>query len=72
MGSPDRELVRRMLVGDERAFTEFFDGFFPGLFRFALARMGRDDDAAEEVVQATLAAAIPKLGTFRGRTCTAR
>jgi RNA polymerase sigma-70 factor (ECF subfamily) len=55
-----------MLAGDERAFTEFFDGFFPGLFRFALARMGRDEDAAEEVVQATLAAAIRKLGTFRG------
>ena len=66
MSSLERELVRRMLVGDERAFTEFFDGFFPGLFRFALARMGRDEDAAEEVVQATLAAAIPKLGTFRG------
>jgi RNA polymerase sigma-70 factor (ECF subfamily) len=55
-----------MLAGDERAFTEFFDGFFPGLFRFAVARMGRDEDAAEEVVQATLAAAIVKLGTFRG------
>jgi RNA polymerase sigma-70 factor (ECF subfamily) len=55
-----------MLAGDDRAFTEFFDGFFPGLFRFAVARMGRDEDAAEEVVQATLAAAIAKLGTFRG------
>jgi RNA polymerase sigma-70 factor (ECF subfamily) len=55
-----------MLLGDERAFTEFFDGFFPGLFRFALARMGRNEDATEEVVQATLVAAIQKLGTFRG------
>jgi RNA polymerase sigma-70 factor (ECF subfamily) len=62
----DRELVQRMLSGDERAFTEFFDGHFPGLFRFAVARMGRDEDAAEDVVQATLCAAIPKLGTFRG------
>jgi len=66
MSSNERDLVRRMLVGDERAFTEFFDGYFPGLFRFALARMGRDEDAAEEVVQATLAAAIQKLRTFRG------
>jgi RNA polymerase sigma-70 factor (ECF subfamily) len=66
MSSAERDLIRRMLAADERAFTEFFDGFFPGLFRFALARMGRDEDAAEEVVQATLAAAIPKLGTFRG------
>lgn len=66
MSSSERDLIRRMLAGDERAFTEFFDGFFPGLFRFAVARMGRDEDAAEEVVQATLAAAIVKLGTFRG------
>jgi RNA polymerase sigma-70 factor (ECF subfamily) len=55
-----------MLSGDERAFTEFFDGYFPGLFRFALARVGRNEDAAEEVVQATLCAAIAKLHTFRG------
>ena len=68
MSSSERDLIRRMLAGDERAFTEFFDGFFPGLFRFALHRMGRDEDAAEEVVQATLAAAISKLRTFRGES----
>ena len=66
MSSLERELVQRMLSGDERAFTEFFDGYFPGLFRFALARLGRNEDAAEEVVQATLCAAIAKLQTFRG------
>jgi RNA polymerase sigma-70 factor (ECF subfamily) len=66
MSSLERELVRDMLAGDERAFAEFFDGYFPGLFRFALARMGRDEDAAEEVVQATLCAAIAKLSTYRG------
>ena len=66
MNTLDRELVRRLLSGDERAFTEFFDGYFPGLFRFALARTGRDEDAAEEVAQATLCTAIPKLGTYRG------
>lgn len=66
MSSLDRELVQRMLAGDERAFAEFFDGYFPGLFRFALVRVGRNEDAAEEVVQATLCAAIAKLPTFRG------
>ena len=66
MSSLERELVQRMLSGDDRAFTEFFDGYFPGLFRFALARVGRNEDAAEEVVQATLCAAIAKLQTFRG------
>ena len=66
MGSTERDLVRRVLAGDERAFTEFFDGYFPALFRFALARLGRNEDAAEEVVQAALAGALRKLGTYRG------
>jgi RNA polymerase sigma-70 factor, ECF subfamily len=59
-------LVRRMLAGDERTFDEFFEAYFPGLYRFALARMRQDADAAEEVVQATLVAAISKLRTYRG------
>lgn len=66
MSDVDRELVRRMLAGDEQAFTELFDGYFPGLYRFALARTERNEDAAEEVVQATLCAAIRKLRTYRG------
>jgi RNA polymerase sigma-70 factor (ECF subfamily) len=66
MSTFDRELVRRLLTGDERAFEGFFDDYFPGLYRFALARTGRDEDAAEEIAQATLCAAIPKLRTYRG------
>jgi RNA polymerase sigma-70 factor (ECF subfamily) len=62
----ERELVRRMKAGDEAAFAEFFDDFFPGLFRFALARLGRDEDAAEDVVQAALSRAVAKIHTFRG------
>ena len=55
-----------MLAGDERAFEEFFDGYFPALFRFALARVGGDEGAAEDVVQTAMTAAIRKLATFRG------
>ena len=54
-----------MLAGRERAFEEFFDGYFPGLFRFALARTG-DEGVAEDVVQATMTTAIRKIGTWRG------
>ncbi|MGD9902556.1 MAG: RNA polymerase sigma factor [Vicinamibacterales bacterium] len=61
----DRALVRRLLAGDERAFDEFFADYFPRLFRFALARL-RDEDAAEEVVQAALVQAVRKLHTWRG------
>ena len=62
----DRALVRRMLARDEQAFEQFFGAYAPGLYRFALARLDRDDDAAEDVVQATLSKAIGKLATYRG------
>ena len=62
----DRALVKRILRGDEEAFEEFFRCYFPRLFRFALARLKYDRDAAEEVVQATLCHAISVLKTFRG------
>jgi RNA polymerase sigma-70 factor (ECF subfamily) len=62
----DRGLVRKMLAGDERAFDEFFEGHFPGLYRFALTRLNYDDDAAEEVAQATICKAISKVKTYRG------
>jgi len=62
----DRDLVRRMLGGEERAFTEFFDGHFSRLYRFALPRLGRDADAAEEVVQAVLCKAISAMRSWRG------
>ena len=35
----DRELARAMLEGDERAFTRFFDTYFPRVYRFALPRV---------------------------------
>jgi RNA polymerase sigma-70 factor, ECF subfamily len=62
----DRELVARMLRGDTCAFERFFGAYFPALYRFAMNRVGSDAAAAEEVVQAALALAVRKLGTFRG------
>jgi RNA polymerase sigma-70 factor (ECF subfamily) len=55
-----------MLAGDAAAFEDFFQGNFPRLYRFALTRMNHDVDAAEEVVQTALCAAISKIGTYRG------
>ncbi len=62
----DRQLARRILAGDERAFNEFFDGYFPGLYRFALVRVGGDHDSAEEMAQVTLFKAMRRLDTYRG------
>lgn len=66
MSLADRALARRMLAGDEPAFNEFFDRHFRALYRFALSRLNQDEDAAEEVAQATICRAITKLGTYRG------
>jgi RNA polymerase sigma-70 factor, ECF subfamily len=62
----DRELARKILAGDERAFRELFDSFFPRLYRFALVRLRGDHDAADEVVQRTFCKAIERLDSYRG------
>lgn len=63
--SVDRDLVRRLRAGDERAFGEFFDDYFPRLYRFALRRVA-DETLAEDVVQATLTQALRRIDTWRG------
>lgn len=64
----DPQLIRRMLAGEERAFEEFFNGYFPRVYRFALPRLNGDVDATREVVQIALGKAIRKLGSFRGQS----
>ncbi len=62
----DRALARRILGGDEVAFRDLFDRFFPRLYRFALARVPRDPEAARDIVQQTFCQAIERLDTYRG------
>ena len=62
----DRALARRILGGDDEAFRELFDRFFPRLYRFAVAHLGGDRDAAQDVVQQTFCNAIERLDSYRG------
>ena len=62
----DRRLVKRLLAHDREAFTAFFDGYFPRLYRFARARLGDDPDTTKEIVQVTLTKAVRKLASYRG------
>ncbi len=61
----ERRLARRMIAGEERAFTFFFETYFPPLFRFALTRVAGDEDLAEEVVQRTMCTAVDKIAGWR-------
>jgi RNA polymerase sigma-70 factor (ECF subfamily) len=62
----DKVLVERMLRGEEPAFDEFFDSYFPPMYRFAIGRVDGNVAAAEDVVQTAMAKAVRKLNTFRG------
>ena len=62
----DLLLARRILAGDESAANEFCADYLPRLYRFARSRLGGDDAAAEDVVQAALVAGIRKLHTYKG------
>lgn len=64
----DKKLVKQLLGGDSRAFDQFFDENFARLYRFALARLSDDPDAAREVAQITLTRAIRKLHTYRAES----
>jgi len=62
----DRAEARRILAGDEAAFRELFERFFPRLYRFALTRLDGDPEAARDVVQQTFCNAIERLDGYRG------
>ena len=64
--SDDRDLVRRLLNGDETAFDRFIADYYPRLYRFAYRRLARNADNALDVVQATFQKVIPRLAAWRG------
>ncbi len=62
----DRAIAKRLLRGDEDAFREIFDSFFPRLYRFALVRLNGDQEEAREMVQQTFCKAFERLDSYRG------
>ncbi len=64
----DKKLVRRLLAGEEKAFGQFFDDYFARLYRFVLARVSHDHEAAAEIVQASLSRALAKITGYRGES----
>lgn len=63
--SEELDLVRRMMAGDAAAMEAFCAGYFPGLLRFALARLPGEPDLARDLVQTTVCKALGKLASYR-------
>jgi RNA polymerase sigma-70 factor (ECF subfamily) len=66
MHTEDLALVRRLMSRDDAAFRAFFDDYFPRLFRFILRRLNGDEEAARDIVQASLSRGVRRLETYRG------
>lgn len=66
MNLSDGELVKRLLRGDRRAFEQFFNEYYPKLYRFVKRRMPQDATAAEDIAQGTLCRALESLRGYRG------
>jgi RNA polymerase sigma-70 factor (ECF subfamily) len=66
MTQRDSSLVDRLVRGETAAFTEFFDEYFPRLYRFARRRIGGDASLAEDVAQAAICEGLRRIRSFRG------
>jgi RNA polymerase sigma-70 factor (ECF subfamily) len=62
----DRLIAKRLLDGDERAFRDVFDSYFPRLYRYALVRVGGNREDARDIVQQTFCKAFEHLDSYRG------
>ena len=57
----DLKLAKAIAKGNEKLFVEFFDIYFPRLYRFSLSRLDGDKELTKDMVQETLFLAIDKL-----------
>lgn len=64
----ERELVQKILQGDEKAKTEFFVNHREKLYRNCVYLLGYQDPEAEDVVQEVFITAFEKLPEFEFRS----
>lgn len=60
----DRQLAGRMARGDDAAFNQFFDEYYPRVYRFCLRRL--TEAAAEDAAQNVMVLGVRKIASFRG------
>ncbi len=62
----DLAQAKNLLSGVEREFTQFFNDYYPRLYRFVLVRCNGDTEFAEDMAQSTLINAMRGMGNYRG------
>ena len=62
----DLAIAKQLLDGDEASFRAVFDGYFPRLYRFAIAHVGGDAEEARDIVQQSFCRAFERLDSYRG------
>ncbi len=65
MHKADIALVKKLLKGDEATFEQFYDQYFPKIYRFSRSRIG-DEEVIKEVVQQTFISAMKGMKNYRG------
>lgn len=63
----DIELVARVIAGDQAAFAEIYNAYFPRVYAFTLKRVG-DRAEAEDLTQETFVQLYRSLPSFEGRS----
>ena len=63
----DQELVRRVLAGDQEAFSEVYNAYFRRVYAFILKRVN-DPAEAEDLTQETFVQLYRSLASYEGRS----
>ena len=65
MHREDLQLAEKVATRDQAAAAEFFDGYFPRIYRFVASRVDRPD-ACEDIVQDVMIKAVRNIHSYRG------
>lgn len=60
----DKKLAGKVARGNEAAFRQFFDHYYPRIYRFCARRL--DEAAAQDAAQTVMIQAVRKINTYRG------
>ena len=64
--SEDKKMAKAIVNRNEQVFNQFFDCYFPRLYRFSMARLDGDKELTKDLVQETLLIAIKNIKQYRG------